>query len=240
MKYTYFAVLIVVTLTLTGWAESDELSDLKERLAIVEQRLDRLETYRTVDKYVCTDEFEDAIAFATRDVNAAAVPDLWDGTPFVVDISSAFPNAGDLLDVVADEAERIHRVLGYEIFVAGDVLHLSDIEKSDLRSPSRHQWIPPGQHIHIRCCYGAGSSSAGTSFAWLRVVLLENDSFQSRHIIIHELYHILGFTHPGDPPGVVMSNWLMYGPGYTALGASIPTQPSSRDLAKLGCIYNGY
>ena len=265
----HFAIVIAVTLALaacgggdesgtdderqtaTDQATVEEAARLAEAERLEAQRLEaeRLEAERLeieqaeqkiVDEYVCMDEYEQAVAYATRDVNAAAVPDLWDGTPFVVDISSTYPNADELLDVVADEAERIYQVLGYEIFVAGDVLPLADIEDSDLWAFSRHQWIPPEQHIHIRCCYGEDISSAGISYAWLRVLLLENDDFQSRHIIMHELYHILGFAHPDQPyPDVVMSDSLMYGPGHTAFGASIPTQASPLDLAKLACIYDG-
>ena len=83
-----FAVIIVATLTLVAWAESEELSDLKERLVVVEQRLDRMEAYRIVDKYRCTDEYEQAFDYTTVDTSDHAVPALWDGTPFIVDISS--------------------------------------------------------------------------------------------------------------------------------------------------------
>ena len=240
MRYVGVAAAIITAAALafaTG-GEADEVEDLKRRLAIVEDRLERLESYRAVDKYVCTDEYEQAVAYATTDVKPAAVPDLWDGTPFIVDISSTFPNAYALLDVVADEADRIREFLGYEIFVAGAVLPLPDIEKSALRAPSRHNLIPPAQHIEIRCCYGEDISSAGTAFPWLRMILLENDGFQSRHIIIHEVYHLLGFSHPGETLGVEMSDSLMRGPGLTPFGAAIPTQPTPLDLAQLSCIYS--
>ena len=207
------------------------VSTLNEAIGVVREAIS------VVDAHVCADEHEQAVAYTTRDVNAAAVPDLWDGTPFIVDISSTFPNAYELIDVVAEEAERVRMIVGHEIFVAGDVLPLPDLEKSALRAPSRHSLIPPAQHIEIRCCYGEGISSAGTAFPWLRMILLENDNFQSRHIIIHELYHVLGFTHIGNSLGVVMSDSLMYGPGFTDLGASIRTQPTLFDLAQLSCVY---
>ena len=240
MRYVGVAAAMTVILILAAGAESDEISELKERLAIVEDRLERLEAYRVADKYVCTDEYEQAIAYSTprRGTWKISVPALWDGAPFVVDISSTFPNAGELLDVIEDEAERIRGFLGYEIFVAGDVLPLADLTKAQLASVTQaSQFIPPNQHIEIRCCYGEGISSAGAAAASLRMILLENDDFQSRHIIMHELYHLLGFTHPGDSSGVVMSDSLMFGPGLTPFGAVIPTQPSPFDLARLSCIY---
>ena len=239
MRYVGVAAAMTVILILAAGAESDEISEIKERLAIVEDRLDRLEAYRAVDKYVCTDEYEQALAFSTRANWEFSVPALWDGTPFVVDISSTFPNADELLDVVEDEAERIRGFLGYEIFVAGDVLPLADLTKDQLVSVAQApQFTPPNQHIEIRCCYGEGISAAGTANQYTRVILLENGSFQSRHIIIHELYHLLGFTHPGNSPGVEMSDSLMRGPGLTPFGASIPTQPTPLDLARLSCIYS--
>lgn len=240
---------ISLILTLAAWGQSDDLSDLKERLAIVEQRLDRIEAYRVVDKHVCTDEYEQALDYTTGfRGHSADIPTLWDGTPFIVDISSMFPNAYQLLDAVREEAERIREFLGYEIFVAGNVLALKDMSNIVINSGTGsqislsheelRQLIPPQQHIEIRCCYGDGISSAGTAFPSLRVTVLENDAFQSRHIITHELYHLLGFTHPGGWPGIEMSQSLMYGPGHDALGWSIPTQPTPLDLARLACIYD--
>ena len=151
--------------------------------------------------------------------------------------SSRMPTS--FLTAVSDEAARIEAILGYEVFVAGDVLPLADLTSSELYYfDVGSQSVPPDQHIEIRCCYGEDSDSAGTSYAWWRIVLLENDAFQTRHIIIHELWHILGFTHPGNTPGVMMSGVLMYGPGHTDFGASIPTTPDAYDLAKLACIYD--
>lgn len=239
MKYTpiHSAVIIIVALIFSAGAETDELSDLKRRLAIVEQRLDRIE--QRLDRH-CTDEFEQAFAYTTGDgaITDTAVPALWDGTPFVVDVSSTFPNAYELLDVVAFEAEKVREVLGYEVFVAGQVLSLADLQKSDLSFGVRGSHIPPDQHIEVRCCYGEGITAAGTAAPLRRIILLENDVFHSRHIIIHELYHLLGFTHPGDSLGVVMSDSLMHGPGLAASGAAIRTQPSPLDLARLSCIYS--
>ena len=72
----------------------------------------------------------------------------------------------------------------------------------------------------------------------MRVVVLRNDAFWSRYAIIHELYHILGFVHPDETEGVVMSEELMYEPRDTDEGISFPTQSTPIDLAKLACIYN--
>ena len=197
------------------------------------------EAIRIVDEFVCTDERERAIDYATFDDYETAAPALWDDTPFVVDISHSYPNADELLNAVADEAEWINAVLGYEVFVAGDVLPLVDITENQLRYiSSAEQLIPPDGHIHIRCCYPSGTRSAGTAYPWWRVLMLENDPFQSRHIIVHELYHILGFSHIDNPEGVMMSETLMGGPGHDASGASIPTDATPLDLAKLACIYD--
>ena len=192
-----------------------------------------------IDEYTCGDEREQAIEYAVLNGYKTAVPDLWDGTPFVVDVSSTFTNAYGLLDAIAVESARIRNALGYEVFVAGDILSLTDITKSDLYYfDSGSQFLPPDQHIEIRCCYGEGISASGTAFPWWRIVLLENDAFQSRHIVSHEVWHILGFTHPGNRPGVMMTDTLMYGPGLDNMGSSIPTRSTHFDMARLACIYD--
>lgn len=204
---------------------------------------------RVVEEYVCTDEYEKArdLSIVYIDTVFGRLPfqyrntvlSLWDGTPFIVDISSAFANADKLLEVVAEEAERIHAVLGYEIFVAGDVLRLADVTESQLVDPdSAFQLTPPVQHIDILCCYGPDPQVIGIANPGVRVVVLRNDAFWSRHAIIHELYHILGFVHPDETEGVVMSVELMYGPRDTDEGTFLPTQSTPIDLAKLACIYN--
>ena len=222
-----------------------EVLRLEEALAAAEAANDALS--RLVDTFVqslpdgCTDEYEQALAYATSngfDSNYAA-PAQWDGTPFVVDISSTFPNADDLLEVIGEEADRVYEALGYEIFVPGDVLPLGYIQEWQLiYLSSAYKLIPPAQHIHVRCCYDTTPESAGVAYPWWRVMLLENDAFQSRHIITHELYHLLGFSHPGDSQGIVMSDSLMYGPGLDENGRSYPTAPLPSEVAKLGCIYD--
>ena len=206
------------------------------------------EAIRIVEEYVCTDEHE-----KTRDLSIVYIDtvfgqlpfqygdtalSLWDGTPFVVDISSTFPNADSLLEVVAEEAERIHAVLGHEIFVAGNVLQLANVTEPQITDPdSAFQLTPPDRHIDILCCYGPDPRIAGIANPWVRVVVLRNNAFWSRYAIIHELYHIFGFVHPGETEGVVMSEELMYGPRDTDEGISFPTQSAPIDLAKLACIY---
>ena len=151
--------------------------------------------------------------------------------------------AHELLNVVEEEATIIHAALGYEIFVAGDVLPFANLTDSQLTNAlSGNQLVPPDQHIEIRCC----DDFAGTAFPWWRMILLTVDGeMQARHNIVHELYHVLGFVHSDETEGVMMSypldlalefpideegnivgDWYFY-------TLSTPT-----DLAKLACIYD--
>ena len=195
---------------------------------------------RVVEEYVCTDEHAKARDLSIVYIDTAfgrlpfqygdTVLSLWDGTPFVVDISSTFTNADELLGVVAEEAERIHAVLGYEIFVAGNVLRLANVTESQFRDPdSALQLTPPDQYIDILCCHALDSRVVGSANVRRRVALLINDTFWSRHAIIHELYHVFGFVHPDETEGVVMSEELMYGPRDTDEGISFPTQSTPID-----------
>ena len=249
-------MIIAVTLGLAAWSEAHEISaaeavELKERLAGVERRLFIIEQRLNVR---CTDERAQALDYATQDtfIQATSVPELWDGTPFIVDISSSFPNAHDLLDVVASEAEKVREFLGYEVFVAGDVLPLKDATallvtvgntgETTLSTGEFAQLLPPDQHIDIRCCDTRPGKSGWASPA-LRLVILKNDADKSNHIILHELYHLLGFRHPGNSPGVEMSAFLMWG-GFYFNGVFqrgiMPTRSSygEGDLANLACIYD--
>lgn len=213
-----------------------------------------VEARRFVDEYVCSDEYERALDSTTHGIpEQAAMPYLWDGTPFVVDISSALPDPYGLLDVIAAEAAKIHDTLGYEVVTPGEVLFLSDLFRFDFLPgafPPPSQTIPPAYHIRLHCCDELG---VGTAYPWWRVVLLptlENDdaAFLGGHArvnLIHELYHVLGFDHSDDPDGVQMSypldlalenppdedgnivgEWYLY------------TQSTPEDLAKLACIYD--
>ena len=209
-------------------AENAELSsridDLARRLASVEKKAN------------CGDEYGQALAYTTTYGYETGVVIQWDGTPWIVDIASTFSNARELLDVVAAEAAQVRAVLGYDIFVAGDVMPLRRLTHAqfydlDTLDPDAEQLVPRDQHIEFYCCYDVYDGSAGVAYPWRRVVLLKRDASDARHIILHELYHVLGFAHPGDDRGVEMSDVLMWGNvGHTA---STPA-----DLFKLACIYD--
>ena len=192
-----------------------------------------------VDNHVCTDEYGQALHYSL----GPSVPGLWDGDPFVVDISDTFSNANDLLEIVRTESERIRLVLGYEVFIAGDVIPLEDLTQYQAETGNI---FPLGQRIEIRCCYGEGTRHAGIAYPDLRMILLRDSEFSSRHIITHELYHLLGFSHPRDAHGVEMSDIMMRGSPFLVQydfsrsynPSFSPTQPSAFDLARLDCIFN--
>ena len=141
-----------------------------------------------------------------------------------------------LLDAIEQEADKIYQALGYEAFVPGDVIPLPDVQgqfncimwdESDLPSCG----LPSDHRIQIQCC---ARGVAGLAYAWWRVILLDDDPFQSGHALVHELYHMAGYTHPDENHGVRMSRSLMYG----TMGRSRPTVSTSEDLAKLACIFD--
>lgn len=183
-----------------------------------------------VDNYVCTNE-----ATLARDKINLWIEDWpiirdWDGVPFAVDISDSFDNAHELLDIVADEAARIEAALGYPVFVAGDVAPLPDLTAAQVETGRAQpfEYLPPYGRIHVHCCI---SRRAGMAWAWKRIVLLNPDPYQARHAIVHELWHLPGFDHPGSG-WVEMSNALMDGNGGT-------TRSTAEDMAKLACIMEG-
>ncbi|MCY4515181.1 MAG: hypothetical protein OXC69_08640 [Candidatus Tectomicrobia bacterium] len=184
-----------------------------------------------VDEHVCSDEYSQALAFTSALGHfETSIPTLWDDIPFVVDVSSAFPNAEALLDVVAREADKIREALGYDIVLAGEVTGLDDYERRDIEAVEKgRQSLPPAQHVEIRCC-----DELGSAFPWFRVILLspDDEGVLARMAIIHELYHLLGFAHPGNTPGVSMSSDL------NSPGRSIFTRSTPLDLARLACIYD--
>ena len=110
-----FVVAFLLTLTLLsgcGGGNEDNGDSIADAIHVVEE-------------YVCTDEYEKArdlsivhidTVFGRLPFHVDTVLSLWDGTPFVVDISSTFTNADKLLEVVAEEAERIHRGPGLRDF----------------------------------------------------------------------------------------------------------------------------
>ena len=198
-----------------------------------------MRTWRVIDEYTCVDELEQALAYASIPGYQTSIPELWDGTPFIVDVSSTFPNAHELLNVVEGEAERIYEALGYEVFVAGEILPLDDLTKSQIQIVHLGiQQLPPEGRIEIRCCYGEGITAVGAAAPWLRLALLENGEFESRYGVIHEVYHVLGFSHPGGVEGVWMSESLMRGAGHDLQGMPLPTASATSDLARLACIYD--
>ena len=232
------AALFLVLALLPGGAQGDAY-----------QQPSLAEALRVVASYTCTDEHESARSLSAVYLDTAlgrlpfqygqALVALWDGTPFVVDVSSSLRNASELLEVVAHEAEWIKAVLGYEIFVAGDVLQLADVSETQLTDPeSASRLNPPHQHVDILCCYGPEPQVMGVANPHLRLVVLRNDPFGSRYAVIHELYHLLGFAHPGEPRGVEMSEALMHGVRARGLRLPLPTRSTPNDLAKLACIYD--
>ena len=69
-----------------------------------------------------------------------------------------------------------------------------------------------------------------------RMTVLTADAHLSRLIIMHELYHLLGFHHPGSLEGVAMSVTLHAG-HFNQHGERVPTRAEAIDLARLACIY---
>ena len=112
MRHLTLAVLIILVLSMAtgcGGGGDDDPAERTEPTETVE-----------IDQYVCTDEAGQALTFTAITEPVEDIPTLWDGTPFVVDISSVFPNADELLDVVTDEADglfvtRLRRMTGREI-----------------------------------------------------------------------------------------------------------------------------
>ena len=152
----------------------------------------------------------------------------WTGKPFVVNVSYVFADAEDILDDIAEEAERVRQQIGYEVFVAGDVLlywpqQVRSINEVPLGTPG------PGE-IWVLCCAGTGMDWSGYSSPPMGVaspargiMLLSRpedylhqfphpptDSSFARRALIHELYHLLGLSHTGAG-GIEMSYPLMHG-----------------------------
>ena len=166
------------------------------------------------------------------------VPWLWDGTAFVVDVDTTFDNADELMDIVEVEADKINHALGYYVFDAGEIVELPGWDSSES--------VPDGR-IEVRCCApyeyppGSGHKIAGLADITNRKIgLVSNDDADRRYkwdmlppmtdsegALAHELWHILGFLHPGDG-GVEMSWNLMF---WTK-------RPDITDMADLACIYD--
>ena len=173
----------------------------------------------------------------------ASVPDLWDETAFVVNVDTTFPNADELMDIVEDEADKINHALGYYVFSAGEIVELPGWDSSES--------VPDGR-IEVRCCIpddyfitipgGDGTLQAvpsGLAEMQNRIVWLisHNEPYyawdmlppmtKSARVLPHELWHILGFMHPGEG-GLAMSQVLMWMTG----------KPDLSDMRNLACIYD--
>lgn len=199
---------------------------------------------QTIDEYTCTDERERVIDFASLVDHDTAAPLAWDSTPFEVYVSSSFSNAHELLAAVTDEAERVHTYLGYELFVAGDVIPMMDISFRALHPvASEAALLPADYEIPFYCC-DERSDAAGHAQIFTRTAVLSSRPGSARHVIIHELYHLLGFDHDGGDEGVRMSDMLYSGrlpnleEQFAGIDGRIPTGSTATDLAKLACIYD--
>ena len=181
----------------------------------------------------CGEQYEQAIAFTTENgLHNTSVPALWENVPFVVDVSGSFSNPNELLDAVAEEAGLIQQALGYNIIVAGKV-----------RTLAMAVGVAMPQSITVECCFTEKHPVAGTAYTWMRRVKLKNSS--ARHIIIHELYHLLGLHHPRSGyDAIAMSDFLMRGRPPTdeeilmGIDGRMPTGSTTEDLNKLACIYD--
>ena len=245
MRVLLVAVLALAAATFTCAQDLDDLAAdmarMRARIEALENRIAEVEA-----ALACGNEYEQALAYTTIYGYETGVPFLWDGTPFVVDVAQTFSNADELLEAVAVESARVRMALGYEVFVAGEVLPLRRLTYTqfydlDTLDPDAQQLTPQDGHIEFYCCYvdpDRAYDAPGVSYPWRRVAMLQHEAFQARHIILHELYHVLGFGHSGEDLGVPMSADLMYGPGLDASGSSLPTRVAPSDLARLACIYD--
>lgn len=189
-----------------------------------------------VDQHICTDELAEALQYLETGHEGHAVLQQWDGTPFVVNVSSEIHGAERLIDMVRSEAEWIDAILGYPIIMAGEVLDdMRRTSRRDLSQPHiARMMLPKVGTIEIRCCGGP------VAYPWWRVILFgSGDEETAVYGLAHELYHVLGFVHPGHSRGgVPMSHELMYGEGIDTAGGHLPTTPMPEDLARLACLYD--
>ena len=207
------------------------------------ERVDLIQ--HTIDNYTCTDEREGAVGFSSIVDHDTAAPLAWNGTPFEVFVSSSFSNAHELLNAIVEEAARVRTHLGYEIFVAGGVIPMVDIEYDDLHAiGSEYALLPADYEIPFYCCDDR-PGFGGHAQIFTRSAVLSTHPDSARHVVIHELYHLLGFDHPGDSEtGVEMSDMLYNGrlPNFAeqlqGIDGRIPTGSTALDLAKLSCIYD--
>ena len=209
----------------------EELGRIQETVDDILQAIEHDPPDVPVDEYRCGTERVQALALTTArgQLNTSA-PAMWDHMPFLVDVSRSFPNPEQLLDAVARETDRINEVLGYDIFLPGQVKVMPDYERQSLEDVEVGlRLMPPAGRIGIHCC-----AELGAAFPWFRLVLLsaDEDGLLARVALIHELYHLLGFSHPDRRVGVPMS------PALNRPGRSLFTRSQPLDLARLACIYD--
>ena len=185
---------------------------------------------------------------------------VWDGTPFLVHVSNSLPDAESLLQAIAVEAHAIHRRLGYAVIAAGEVRPLPDVTSDDgLHRLLARRELVPLTHLEVRCCTDFYEYTLGSAHLSAGVVLLPSTScaggctidYRSKGqiILMHELYHLLGFSHPGTGIGVEMSDALNHPRDLLWLGKdergnhqAIYVETGSRaqdqDRDRLACIFS--
>lgn len=194
----------------------------------LDARLEPEAVREIVNTYECTDEREQAMSYESHHT---AIANSWDGTPFVVDVADDFFSDFSLLGLIEDEAARIKDALGYEIFIAGEVTTLESIDPLRALPHDFGSFAPDGR-IEIRCCVRYADGYSGYAVPAARVIVLGQSYFDSEFALIHELYHLLGFVHPGESPGIVMSEPLNQGV------YNNDPRSAALDLARLACAYD--
>lgn len=201
--------------------------------------------------YTCTNEADEAALYATLprvwdgtafpvDVssafeNAAEIMDEVEAAALSIHRALGYwiLTPGEIIDMEPGPEQVWDITLGDETYevpccIPDDILHP----------------VPEGR-VHIRCCiiddleddllFNSGFARLGQ-----RLVVLAKDMgtlricraggpcwTPSEHATPHELWHLLGFGHPGES-GVPMSETLMWLTG----------KPSTIDMARLACIYD--
>ena len=189
----------------------------------------------------------------------AETASVWDGTPFIVHVSNSLPDAESLLQAIAVEAHAIHRRLGYPVIAAGEVRSLPDVTSHDDvdRLLARRELMPL-THLEVRCCTDFYEYALGIAHLRAGVVLMPSTScaagctidYRSKGqiILMHELYHLFGFSHPGDGIGVEMSDALNHPRDLLWLGrdergnhqavyVETGSQAQDQDRDRLACIF---
>ena len=186
------------------------------------------EVAEIVDSHSCTDERAAALDAG----GAETLPHQWDGTPFAVHIGGGFDAPDYLLMLIAEEADRIAWYLGYEVITVGRELPLPAVSVEAVRAGQHDIPLPEPGAALVYCC-DRREGRGGWAMTDVPLIVLSPWQHVSEYAIVHELYHLLGFSHPGEPTGVPMSLPLN-GTGH----ADNPTRSTAMDLARLACIYD--